>query len=306
MVNEANISQSSQSIALHLIVEEQVLLSKTGRPEDCEDLIHVSDHFIAVIDGATSKTARRWSRETGGKTAAHIISQAFSQIPREATACEATDLMTSMIYDVYKRFDVVETVEADAVQRMTASFAAVSLWRREVWLIGDCQFLLGHKRVSNEKVVDRISSDARALFLEAEILRGATIEQLCQNDSGREFIYPLLERQSEFQNNSYVKEYWYPVVDGFPIPTDGIIVQRIPTNIESIVLATDGYPILRNSLKESEAALQKILLNDPLMFREHKTTKGMLNGHVSFDDRAFIKIGLKRAPKSEIPRAIST
>ena len=34
---------------------ESYVQSKTGNEADCEDVIHISEHFIAVIDGATSK-----------------------------------------------------------------------------------------------------------------------------------------------------------------------------------------------------------------------------------------------------------
>ena len=83
-------------------------------------------------------------------------------------------------------------------------------------------------------------------------------------------------------------------VDGFTIPDAGIITTAIPDSATTIVLATDGYPVLQDTLEESERILQEILQKDPLLFREYKSTKGMLQGYVSFDDRAFVKIRLKR------------
>ena len=63
---------------LKTVIEEQFLQSKTGILEDCEDKLYIGKHYIAVIDGATSKTQRRWQGETGGRIAAEIISQSFS------------------------------------------------------------------------------------------------------------------------------------------------------------------------------------------------------------------------------------
>ena len=97
-----------------------------------------------------------------------------------------------------------------------------------------------------------------------------------------------------FQNNPTVGDYWYPAVDGFTIPTAGIIIKTIPDDVDTIVLASDGYPVLKDNLQESESILQDNLLRDPLIFREYKSTKGMSNGDVSYDDRAFIKVNLKR------------
>lgn len=279
---------------LKAVVQEQFLQSKTGSLTDCEDSIHLSDYFIAVIDGATSHTTRKWNEETGGKVATKIIGRAFNDMPPEVTAREAAGLMTSMIQDVYEQYNMLETVKKNPSQRIAASFAAISLFQQEVWLIGDCQCLLGNQYVSNQRIVDQILSRARALFLEVEVLKGMTIEELRQNEKGREFIMPLLKGHTVFQNNPSVRGYWYPAVDGFDIPSAGIIIQPIPFDVDDIALASDGYPVLKDNLKETETILQDILKKDPLMFREYKSTKGRLEGYVSFDDRAFVKVKLKR------------
>ena len=283
----------SKTQLIRAVVEERFIQSKTGKLEDCEDSLLINEHFIVVIDGATSHTTRRWNEETGGKVAVKIIGQAFNEMPPDYTARQGANLMTSMIKDVYARFDIIETVKRDPSQRIAASFAAISLVRQEVWLIGDCQCLLGSQYVSNQRMVDQISSNARALLLEVEMLKGMTIEQLRQNEKGREFIMPLLKGHIMFQNNPSVPKYWYSAVDGFAIPDAGIIIKTIPDDVGHIVLASDGYPVLKDNLKETENILQDILLKDPLMFREYKSTKGKLKGDASFDDRAFIKVKLK-------------
>jgi glycerophosphoryl diester phosphodiesterase len=124
--------------------------------------------------------------------------------------------------------------------------------------------------------------------------KGVALEQLRENDTGRAFILPLLQEHTLFQNNSTAPAYWFPAVDGFTIPDAGIIITSIPESVTSIVLATDGYPVLQDTLKDTERILQEILQKDPLVFHEYKSTKGMLKGYVSFDDRTFVKIRLKR------------
>lgn len=288
------VKRMNNSPCVRAHIQEKFLQSKTGKFQDCEDCIHISENFIAVIDGNTSKTERRWNGQTGGQAAAKLIGKAFGEIPHDHTAYQAAATITAMITDFYSDSHAIDIVKADPKQRVAAFFAAISLYRKEVWLIGDCQVLLGEQKLSNIKIVDQVLANVRALKLELEILKGVTIEQLRQNDTGRELIMPLLEEQARLQNNPVAGGYWYPILDGFPVPTEGIIVKPIPDNIDSIVLATDGYPVLKNSLKESEYALQAILANDPLLFREYKSTKGMSEGNVSFDDRAFIKVKLER------------
>ena len=183
------------------IIEEQFIQSKTGRLEDSEDSLCINGNFVAVIDGATSHTSRRWNNKTGGQVTTELITRVFDQMPFDYTARQAASLITSIINDFYAGFNQVETVRRDPSQRISASCAALSLYRQEVWLIGDCQFLLGNELVTNKRMVDQILSEVRALFLEMEILNGMTIEQLQHDERGRKFISPLLKRHSLFQNN---------------------------------------------------------------------------------------------------------
>ena len=61
------------------------------------------------------------------------------------------------------------------------------------------------------------------------------------------------------------------------------------------MLASDGYPDLKETLAASEERLQEILDDDPLLFRKYKATKGMHEGNVSFDDRAYVKLKVYEA-----------
>ena len=90
--------------------------------------------------------------------------------------------------------------------------------------------MLNQERIQYPKEIDDITANARSLFLEAEIAKGKTIEELREHDTGREFILPLLERQMTFQNNPAAGHYWFPVIDGFDVPDDGIRV-LIPSHI---------------------------------------------------------------------------
>lgn len=74
------------------------------------------------------------------------------------------------------------------------------------------------------------------MFLETELQKGATIEELRRSDTGREFILPLLKQQQLFQNNPATGAYWYPIIDGFPVPEGGIRVEPVIA-IERVGLA---------------------------------------------------------------------
>jgi glycerophosphoryl diester phosphodiesterase len=280
---------------LKAVIEEQFIQSKTGNIEDCEDTLYTGEHYVSIIDGATAKSERRWEGETGGRRAASIISQAFNEIPPDCSARQAADLITGLIHKCYTRFNLLETVRKDPDQRIIASCATISLTRQEVWLIGDCHLLLGNQYISHPKKIDHTLSEVRALVLELEMVKGMTVEQLRKKDKGRDYIMPLLKEHTLMQNNPAASPYWFPALDGFTIPDAGILTLPIPKDVETIVLATDGYPVVKDSLKESEHILEKTLTKDPLMFRSFKSTKGMGSGNLSFDDRAYIKVRLNRS-----------
>jgi glycerophosphoryl diester phosphodiesterase len=285
-------AEALQKAKLPYALEEQALVAKTGKQEDNEDLIHLSSAFVAVIDGVTSKTARRWDGKTGGQVCAHLIDQILSHLSPTITARGAVDAMTTRIHTFYQEQGVLELVQTDPSQRVSASLIVANLHRRELWLVGDCQCVLDQRLIQNPKRVDTITAEARAMFLEAELQKGVTIEELRRNDTGRAFILPLLKWQMIFQNNPAAGEYWYSALDGVPIPDEGIRVEPIPEEAQTIILASDGYPFLKQSLEASEQALQHILKNDPLLFRLYKATKGMQAGHCSYDDRAYLKLRL--------------
>ena len=63
----------------------------------------------------------------------------------------------------------------------------------------------------------------------------------------------------------------------------------------SIVLATDGYFDLYGTLQETEQALCHQIETDPLCIgmgcdKNNKSTKGVLPGNCSFDDRTYVRI----------------
>lgn len=67
-----------------------------------------------------------------------------------------------------------------------------------------------------------------------------------------------------------------------------VIIYPVPP-CSRLVLASDGYPVLKETLAESEAVLRELMEKDPLCFRENKGTKGLVKGNDSFDDRTYIR-----------------
>ncbi len=274
---------------LKVEIVEQFIQSKTGRMEDCEDRIHISDHFIAVIDGATEKSDYEWGTDTPGRMIGEIIDRVFGELEPDSTLPQAIEAFNAEIQVLYQKHDVLEKIKKREVEPGAATLCALSLARREVWIVGDCQVLIDDRFISPPKKTDEILSSVRALYLELEMARGKTVEELVQLDTGREYILPLLRGVSVFQNDAE-SPYGYGVVNGFEIPAGMPVIEQICDDVQTIVLASDGYPELRRSLNESEKVLQTIQKHYPLATNHYSSTKGLSVGNLSFDDRGFIHV----------------
>lgn len=271
---------------------EKFIAAKSGRMEDCEDRLHISEHFLAVIDGATGKTPNRWNGMTAGQKAAEIIDGAFADLPAGATAAAAVHAINREIQQCYRQSGLLEMVKEKPVYRLTACFTAISIERRELWMVGDCQALLEKQHVHFPKIVDKIAAATRAVVLQNACAKGSREIDFQESDPGRRFILPLLKAQTMLQNNAAAGAFGYPVIDGFPLAANGVKVLPVPEDAEIIVLASDGYPLLKPDLAASEACLTKILREDPMLYNIHFETKGKLATNTSFDDRSFLKIRL--------------
>ena len=85
-------------------------------------------------------------------------------------------------------------------------------------------------------------------------------------------------------------EYGYPVLNGHGINPDMIVTHPVSDG-ERVILCSDGYPFVQRSYEDSEAELAKLLEEDPLLYKNYKSTKGQGINAVSFDDRAWVEIG---------------
>ena len=243
-----------------------------------EDALLITCNFIAVIDGVTAKNARAFDGMTGGRKACEKICEAISAFDEGITAREAVDKITEKISELYEKDEPKGAAAAGAI--------IFSKAKNEIWSIGDCQCLVNGKLFAHEKEIDRINADVRALVLEMAKREGKTQEELLENDMGREFIMPILEKQHIFANKT--GRFSYGIFNGTPVPDEHIIIHKVNVGDE-IVLASDGYPYLKETLEESEKLLKEELINNPLCDGKYRSTKGKMKENISFDDRAYIR-----------------
>ena len=285
------------------IIESSIIGKKSS--EACEDGMVVTDDFIAVIDGSTSKTPKHLNPDMkNGRYAMMLISEyIWEELKADASVDDFCQGVTAYIYNkVYEKLGVEERLKEHPEERLTASAILYSRTRNEVWMVGDCQAIIDGKLYENGKPYEQ----------EIARKRVELIEQGLSPAEARKQIEPLLiEAMLSGQNQIYT------VIDGFPIYREGVKVvsvsdsssvqdsvpasdsvpcsdsasasDTIPSSSSEIVLASDGYPFLKPTLAASEAALAEQIANDPQNIRSFIATKGIVEGNKSFDDRTYIR-----------------
>lgn len=271
------------------IPEEKQETDGTGL---CEDGIAESRDFFAVIDGSTSKGTLRMDGKSSGRMAMEVLRASIPCLPKDADAATAAACLTSAIRHYYEMHGLYEEAARHAENRMTASAVVYSVHRHEVWMIGDCLCRFNGMTYTNPKPTDSILAGIRADVLRYLLRKGHSIADLCARDVGREWIWPHLKDQCAFQNADDAGPFGYAVLDGFPVDLSQIRVLPLPSDTQELILASDGYPVLADTLEETERLLACSLAEDPLRIGEHPSTKGVAAGNESFDDRTYLRIKL--------------
>jgi hypothetical protein len=261
---------------------EQFCSSKTDKSDDCEDIIVTCENYVAVIDGATSKTGKRFKGKTGGKIAAELIASYLQSglIDSNMDYKTATNRIQAELQEYASQYQL----EAKGIH-LCASAVIYSVAKRQIWSVGDCQFLLNGKHYTFYKKVDTILSEARSLAIHMLLMSGHAEKDLLKKDLGRNFILDELKMQQFLENRD--NEYGYSVFSSQG-SVKNVFVTDVPPGSE-IVLASDGYPELFGTLEESEARLNELIRLDPLCYKIYKSTKGLMDKCTHFDDRSYIR-----------------
>ena len=299
---------SDISVDFMKIIESSIIGKKS--PEACEDGMVVTDDFIAVIDGSTSKTPKHLNPDMkNGRYAMMLISEYIrEELKADASVDDFCQGVTAYIYNkVYEKLGVEERLQEHPEERLTASAILYSRTRNEVWMVGDCQAIIDGKLYENGKPYEQ----------EIARKRVELIEQGLSPAEARKQIEPLLiKAMLSGQNRTYT------VIDGFPIYREGVKVVSVSDSCSvqdsvpasdsvpcsdsvsasgtifvsssEIVLASDGYPFLEPTLAASEVALAEQIANDPQNIHSFIATKGIVEGNKSFDDRTYIRFSVAK------------
>lgn len=245
----------------------------------------MNDSFVAVVDGSTSKTPLHVAPNmSNGRYAMKLITSLVTSMSSTLGCSDFCTLVTRRFREVYHETGQdMARLAFHPEERLTASAIVYSRHRHEIWMVGDCQCMVNGNHFDNPKPSEAVAAAERARVVEDALSKGVTEEEIERHDPGRDYILPLLIHGMAGQNKEYA------VIDGFPIYMQGVRIIKLTQQPSEVILASDGYPILRPTLKESESKLSTLLRDDPLCIHSFKATKGLHRGYCSFDDRAFVR-----------------
>lgn len=254
--------------------------------ELCEDTFYMSENFIAVIDGVTSKSDFTYKGKTTGKLASEIIKDVLEKANKEVCINE---IIKEINKEFTKFYQTVEFPYSKTEKGLQAVCAIYSEFYHEIWMIGDCQVAVDEKVYLNPKKSDTILAELRSLILK-------TIKKSEVNEEGqieatklaRKVIEPWILKATIFANNPD-SEFGYAVVNGSDIPESLIKIIKLGSDAHEVILTSDGYPQIKANLKLTEEYLNKILKEDKDCDTLFLSTKGVVEGNQSFDDRTYIR-----------------
>lgn len=271
---------------LPMEVIEQFTAGKAG-PDANEDAIAVSENFIGVFDGVTSRHGNTLLGASNGRFAACFLTDALAKLPKEITGPDAVASLNKALLAEGKKAAAEEGKEFTEIWSYPAAALLVySRARREIWRVADSTFILNGKAHYRSFPQEETWAQLRRAFIHAKLAKGMTEQQLLDEDPSWNLLTPIISELKVFANHT--GPFGYGVLNGSEVPATHIEVFDASAAGE-IVFASDGYPEVFGTLEDTEAHIAKVLAEDPLMYKLYPQVKGVRKGHVSFDDRSYIR-----------------
>lgn len=230
-----------------------------------EDFFGYNKNTFIIADGATDKSGKKYKGKTGGELSSRIIVREC--LNTKLNGIRLVKHLNKKINNLYQKFNVIHD-KKNAKNRFTCGFICVRVLPKEILItyLGDLGFRINNKKIYQEiKKVDIINSKARAKF----------IKKTGDIEGGRKYIYPLLDKQFNYQNNPKHK-LGYGITDGTKTPKKFIKVFKYQKeNVKTLELFTDGYfdTPKGKTIKDWEKIYKQIEKKDPFKYKKYLSTK---------------------------------
>lgn len=267
-----------------------------------DEILGSSDGFIftknyaVVIDSKKDEN----SLTVKDKKLSEYLQQSFINYTKVANPCHTSKQFIEAFHKYmqrqYAELGVLKTLTDNKKQRPYITSAVYNKHYNEVWLFGDCQCLIGGEHFTNRNFIDDVLIQVRRLYLESRILEGDSAESLIVTDENNEVLKPLLCMKRTFlnrhNNTADFYDFFYSAIDGFSYPSENIIVIKVPTKVTEVILATDGYLELRDSLEDTEETLAEELGYNALGVKDFRNATMRSNHSLGYDDRTYLKVSI--------------
>lgn len=252
----------------------------------CEDVIVVTDHFAAVIDGASDATGLSIDGKTGGRFAAEVIERAIHELAPDADARVFADTLAAALSSAVTA-SIGEV--GDDIRWPVAVVACASAHRREVWRIGDCNVVVDGRTFPGMSRVGDATGRFRAAVNAALMAKGLSRSEVLASDPGAKAARALIDIQQHLTN--VVGPWGFGCVNGRRVPDEYIEIMSLPEGPTEVILASDGFPVLLPTLQQSEIALADLIQRDPAAIDElWAISKSTRPGANAPDDRAYLRL----------------
>jgi len=282
---------------------ERYSAAKTGDESLNEDALVVTPNFLAVIDGSSLAAHERFNNMTGGRFAAQNIAQNIGKLPHDIDAPNAVDFLSRNLRDA------LDSASAEQGQPRGRSLAAAGMvvysrHRNEIWGVADCPFAVDGQVHETQLKLAAQRAQLRKYLIHSEIAdrkaKGQTESQivadLLENDPTPNIIAKGIMANSRTFANNDDPVFGYGVINGDTVPRNHIRVVQVGQARE-IILASDGYPKIFNTLAKTEQYLADVNARDPLCYLENPQPKAVKGGRY-YDDVSYMRFRLK-APSNK-------
>lgn len=259
------------------IIESKTEGKSLGRLS--EDILVIMPEFIAVIDGVTPKSDFTYEGKSTGRLAAELAGQAVRELKGTEDCQTFIKRCNQKFHDFYEKVDFPYDIREKGLQ---AAAVIYSDRLREIWMIGDCQSMVDGQKYLQPKRSDVILSQFRSLMMALQV----------PASEARAKVEPWIVNSTAFANKVGTP-YGYSVLNGEEIPNELVKVIHLTKAEHEVILASDGYPVLKPTLQQSEQELDKLLREDPQCCRLYESTKGLKSGNKSFDDRTYVRFQVR-------------
>ncbi|WP_027119553.1 hypothetical protein [[Mycoplasma] testudinis] len=255
-----------------------------------EDGYFVGKHLVAVVDGGSPKSDRKWTanKVTSGWYCKELILQAFKTVDPNWSNNRIIEYINSYVNKAYENNDHYFYEHAE--DQLQAGIIFYNDLRQEIVSYGDCPCLINNTYYSHEKFIDTLSTGLRSFYLHLNDLKVIVPKPDDSNAFGRSKIQDILHYQSFFSNLN--GRFGFPVINGLKLNLKLKIVHKVKAQ-DQIVMASDGYIKLYQSFSKTETYLKQTLKKDRLCYQEFMATKGWSNELKSYDDRTYVKLIVK-------------